>query len=85
MDVEVRQIIEDIRKFLYNREEEYKTNQFVLGMKYLFRGFAIRAQMGSNFNINQYTDYNSVLIKYCIEYYRLCWEHRNQILYNPEV
>ena len=85
MDVEVRQMIEDIQKFLQNRDEEYETNKFRVGMKYLFRDFMIRVWTSTNFNIKHYMEYNRVLIKQYIEYYRLCWEHRNKILHDLEI
>ena len=38
---ELRAIIRDIRKFLCEVEDDFKTNQYYIGMQYLFRGFAI--------------------------------------------
>ena len=59
--MEVRLMIEDIQKFL-QEETDFETNQQYIGMKYLFRGFMIKSQMGANFNMNQYTNYNRILI-----------------------
>ena len=35
-------------------EDEYETNQAIVGMQNLFRGFIIKALKGSNFSVNSY-------------------------------
>jgi len=41
-NIEMRSFISDNQKFLRQSEEDYKTNQGSIGMKYLFRGFIIK-------------------------------------------
>ena len=54
-------------------------------MKYLFHGFIIKVQTGLNFSQNKYIDCNHMIVKYCLLYYRYCWEDRNEKLHNREV
>ena len=77
-------MINNIRKYLRS-EDDFKINQFGIGMKYLFRGFSIKVWTGTNFSIaenNKYVESNRIINKYCMEFYRLCWEDRNQKLHN---
>ena len=44
-------MIEDILKYLKNEEEEeFETNQRLVGMQQLFRGYVVKVWKGSNFN-----------------------------------
>ena len=76
-------MINDIRAFLNQSEGDYKTSQSFIGMKYLFRSFAITNWYETNFNISKYTNYNRIINKYCMKYYILCWKHQNEIAMNP--
>ena len=51
-------------------------------MKYLFRGFSMRVQIGTDFSIAKYVNYNKIINKHSIEQYRQCWMDRNKKLYN---
>ena len=44
-------MISNIQKFLREEGDDFKTNQHVISMKYLFRGFTIKAWIGSNFSV----------------------------------
>ena len=59
---EVMQMINDIRKYLINRND-YKTNQQYIGFKALFRGHVIKNWQEANFNIMKYGKLNEILIK----------------------
>ena len=54
-DEELRTLIEDIRKFMREDLEYFETNQQVIGMKHLFRGFSIKAWKGTEFGGNKHT------------------------------
>ena len=58
MNEELRMVVNDIRKYLRQNEDDFETNQGLIGMKYLFWGFAIIVWTGLNFSKNKYTDYN---------------------------
>ena len=62
-------MIGDIWKFLYGVKNKYETNQRYIEMKYLFRGLAITNWTETNFGMSEYTDYNRIIIKYCMNYY----------------
>ena len=68
-------MINDIRAFLNQLEGDYKTNQSFMGMKYLFRGFAITNWYQINFNTSKYTNYNRIINKHYMKYYILYWKH----------
>ena len=74
-------MINDIQKFLRSNEniDEYETNQYFIGIKYLFHSFAITNWFSTNFSSNNYTDYNRIIIKHYINYYVTYWYHRNEI------
>ena len=74
---EVRTIIEDIIKFLRG-ETEFDLNRQYIKMKYLFRGFAIKAWKGSNLNSAKYTECNRILIQDCVKYCKEYWDDRNK-------
>ena len=68
---EILDIIEDILRYFDSKEEEeYETNQYIIGMRYLFRGYAVKSWKGINFAYNNYTKLNKILIKHCIYYYK---------------
>jgi len=78
-------IIEDILRYLEKeQEEEYETNQAIIGMQHLFRGYAIKAWTGVNFDQTKYHSLNKILIKHCVLYYTKCWKHRNEIYHDEE-
>ena len=83
-DYELRLIIEDIRKFMRDEVDNYNTNQQIIGMKHLFRGFSVKAWKGAQFNNNKYTNLNRILNQHCMEYYCKCWKDRNEKLHDEE-
>ena len=52
---ELRALIEEIRNFIREDLEYFETNQQVIGMKYLIRGFSIKAWKGTEFGSNKHT------------------------------
>ena len=78
-------MIEDTLRCLEKEEEEeHETNQATIGMQHLFRGHAIKAWTGVNFNQTKYHSLNKTLIKYCVLHYTKCWKHRNEIHHDEE-
>ena len=53
--------MQDIKTFMRS-EKKSKTNQEVISIKYLFYRFTIKAQIGTNFQISKYVEYNRMLI-----------------------
>ena len=82
---EIFEMIKDILRYLDDKEEEeYKTNQVIIGMQQLFRGYVIKVWKGVNFNQEKYHSLNKILEKHCILYYIKCWKYRNEIYHNVE-
>ena len=69
-------MIEDILIYFDDEdEEEYTTNQHMVGMKYLFRGFIVKTWKGANLSTNMYKILNKIVVYHCIMYYKKCWDH----------
>jgi len=75
-------MIRDIRRYLVNREDGYKTNQQYLGKKVLFQGYPIIVWFGTDFQMSKYQECNKTLVKICINFYKKYWRHRNKIMHN---
>ena len=72
---------EDILVYLEKWEDdEYITNQHIIGMRYLFRGFLIKVWKGVNLSDNKCRQENRILMQHCVRCYRLCWDNRNEAL-----
>ena len=79
-------MIYDIWVFLCNGEEdEYKTNQNFIGMKYLFCGFIITNWYIVNFSTLKYTEFNRIINKYYMNYCTYCWKYWNDIANNSRI
>ena len=82
---EIFSLIEDILRYFENEEsEDYKTNQAIIRMKDLFRGYVVKVQKGINFSSKKYTKLNKIVIKHCVKYYNKCWNYRNKYYHNDE-
>jgi len=78
-------MMEDILIFLEGGDtEDYETNQQMVGMTYLFRGYVIKVWKGVNFNQDKYRILNKILIKHCVMYYVKCWKDRNEHYHDEE-
>ena len=58
--------------------EDIETNQQVIGLKYLFQRFSIKAWSGTCFRDNNHTAYNIIVNNHCMNYYCKCWKDRNK-------
>ena len=88
-DIEIDKIlefVEDIlRYFEDNNEDEYKTNQVMIGMAKLFRRHIVKVWKGINFGLEKYKILNQVAVKISVQYYQKCWVNRNKAYHNLEV
>ena len=79
-------MIEDVLRFLEKEEvEEYDTNQIIVGMRSLFRGCIVKVWKGSDFLLKKCYYLNKILVKHCVNYYKICWDHRNEILHDKRM
>ena len=81
-DSELRLIIEDMRKFMREDTDDFETNQQVIGMKHLFRGFSVKAWTGNEFDEERHTNFNRIVNQHCMAYYCKCWKDRNEKLHD---
>jgi len=66
----IMSFIEDILWYLENEEEEeYETNQSLIEMKELFRGYDVVVWKGTDLNSKKYRVLNKIVVKKCMEFY----------------
>ena len=69
----IMSFIEDILWYHDNEEEEeYETNQHLVGMQELFRGYVVVVWKGTNFSSTKYNVLNKIVAKKCVEFYVKC-------------
>lgn len=73
---------EDIMRYLEKDEDdEYETNQHLVGMKELYRGHVAVDWFRTNINSKKYRNANQVIVKECVAFYNECWKHSNNVLH----
>ena len=74
---------EDILRYLEDDAEgDYETNQHYVGMKELFRGYAVLAWLGINFRCTRCKKLNKIIVLRYAEYCNECWINHNEILHD---
>ena len=64
---EILAIVEDILIYLEDRNSDnYKTNQGILGIRNLFRGYIVKVWKGANFAQDKYHKLNKIVVRLCI-------------------
>ena len=67
---EIFAFIEDILRYFDNEEdEEYETNQLMIGIQELSQGYIVKVSKGVNFSCKKYREINEMAMKICIQYY----------------
>ena len=56
--------------------EDFETNQQPIVMKYLFRGFLIKAWKPTEFSGDKHTRCNKIVNHHCMNYYCKYWKDR---------
>ena len=79
---ELRTLIEEILKLMREDLEDYETNQQVIGMNHVFRGFSIKAWKGTKFRVNEHIGWNTIVNQHCLNHYCKCWKYRNDELHD---
>ena len=75
--------VEDTLWYLENdKDKEYETNQSLIGIKELFRGYVVVVWEGTNLNSKKYRMLNKIVAKKCVEFYMKCWKERNKAYYD---
>ena len=83
---EILSFVEDILRYLEDDcDNEYETNQGMLGMKNIFRGYVIKVWKGTNFEQKKYRKLNRIVVRLSVQYYYECWIERNKIYHNESV
>ena len=66
----------DIMRYLENDDDDkYETNQYLAGMKELFRGYLVIDWVRTNMNCKKYRQVNMIIAKQCVEFYNKYWKH----------
>ena len=77
-------MLNDINKY-FNDNEDYYTNQQMIGHRDLFRGVVVKEWVMKNHNNINFHAYNKVLVKISVQFYHECWKRRCVVLHDPEV
>ena len=78
--------MEDILRYLEEDEsEEYETNQELLGIQNVFRGYITKVWTGANFSQDKYHKLNKIAMRLCVMHYYKCWIDRNKSYHNDKI
>ena len=81
----IMSFVEDILRYIENKQdEEYETNQHLVGMKELFRGYVVIDWEGTDLSNDRFRVLNQIVVRKCVEYYTKCWKHRNEAYHDVE-
>ena len=80
----MRQMENAIEKY-FNNEENFWTNQQVLGMREVFRGIMVKDWASTPVESTDFTQHNKVLIKKDVNFYCEYWNNRRVVLHTLEV
>ena len=70
---ELFDMVEDILIYLEDGDKDkYITNQYMIRMRLLFRGYIVKAWKGVNFLVSTYRKLNRIVVRHCVMYYKLC-------------
>ena len=82
---EIFDMLGDILNYMEDDDEnDYETNQQMVGMRSVFRGHVVKVWKGINFSQTKYKALNKILSKHCILYYQKCWKDRNEYYHNED-
>ena len=56
----------------YDKDEDYETNQYLLGIKELFQGYVVKVWIGVNISSDKYRKLNKIVVRKCVEFYVKC-------------
>ena len=68
----ITELVNEIESYLQSGIVN-RINQTIIGFNSLFCGFIVKNWNSMELN-SKFEDYNKIIIKYCIFYYKLCWE-----------
>ena len=70
---ELFDMVEDILIYLEDGDKnKYVTNQHMIGIRFLFRRYIVKAWKGVNFLVSTYRNLNRIVVRHCVIYYELC-------------
>ena len=64
--------------------DDYETNQQIIGMKHLFRGFSVKAWKGAQDDKKNYTNLNRIVNQHCMACYCKFLKDRNEKLHDED-
>ena len=73
----ITELVNEIESYLCSGIAN-RINQTIISFDSLFHGFIAKNQSGMEVN-SKFEDYNKIIIKHYVLYYKLCWEQRNEI------
>ena len=83
---EVLSFMEDILRYLEEDEsKEYETNQELLRIQNVFRGYITKVWTGANFSQDKYHKLNKIAVRLCMMHYYKCQIDRNKSYHDDKI
>ena len=79
----IAKIRSNIKQYL-NNENEYKTNQLIIGLQNAFQGHIVNSWIGSKVIDKADYKYNKVITLHYVEFYFECWVNRNDVYHSSK-
>ena len=76
-------IVDDIKRYVYNKDQNYITTQHVIDIELLFKGWVVKNWL--NMQDEQWLEtkqMNKVVVKISMMFYSKVWQHRNEVLHD---
>ena len=80
----VNEIIKDVGKY-FNNEQNFWTNQQVIGIREVLKGIAVKNWVLFPVESTEFKKYNKILINKEFDFYSECWKDRFKMLHSPEI
>ena len=74
-------IIKDLNTYIYQKEDDFKTTQHLVGMDLIFKGWVMKNWV----NVNETQSYvmkklNKAIVKRSMLFYSEAWKHQNEVI-----
>ena len=80
----VKEMLNDVNKY-FNNNDDYHTNQQLIGHRELFRGVIVKEWVIENLNNMHFHTCDKVFVKNYVQFYHECWKRRCVALHDHEV
>ena len=79
----MNEIVRDISKY-FDGDENYWTNQQVIGLREIFRGVVVTNWVAMPLERVNFLAHNKIIVREAVKFYSECWKERCKALHTPE-